>query len=333
MTERIEGIDAAWSRPTPAELKEVGKRFIIGYVSHDPSKNLTKANCEDYLAAGIDVGLIWETTATRALSGATGGRADGIEARRQARLLGYPDGKSIGFAVDFQATQTQLTGPVRAYGVAFRQDVGISSVYGGKATIKYFVENDLADFFWQTYAWSTAGTSVLRMQQDPYDIGWVPAAHVQQYHNGVNIAGHDTDLDRALVADFGQWTATENIVTAPTPQQNAKELMSGLQEDNKNKGYTGKVGITAGTDLGGGADAARNALAQSKANGASLSQILAKLDSMTGGTIDLDQLRQIVAEEVVKALNKTGSTFVLHYTETPTTITTSTPVIATPAGG
>jgi hypothetical protein len=315
-----EGIDAAWSRPTPDQLIAAGKKFIIGYVSHDPSKNLTKAECQAYLDAGIGVGLVWETTTNRALSGAPGGHADGIDARQQARDLGFPDEKPIGFAVDFQASAQQLAGPIRAYGAAYRTAANSSGVYGGKATVRYFADNDLADVYWQTYAWSTTGTTVARMRANPYDIGWDPRAQVQQYHNGVSISGHDTDLDRAIdLSAF--WMKENQDMTAPTSDDNARELMLSFQPGTT-KGWTGKEGTTAGTDLGGGANAARDALAQSKANGASLTEIKAKLDSMTTGAVDIDALvaalRPVIAEEVAKVTNGTTSTFHLLY-EPPTT--------------
>ena len=88
------------------------------------------------------------------------------------------------------------------------------------------------------------------------------------------------------------------------------------------KGWTGKEGTTAGTDLGGGANAARDALVQSKANGASLTEIKAKLDSMATGAVDIDALvaalRPVIAEEVAKVTNGTTSTFHLVY-DSPTT--------------
>src|SRR6185369_14146379 len=106
-----------------------GKHFIVGYVSHDVSKNLTEQECQAYLDAGIAVGLVWETTRERALSGRAGGSPDGIEARRQARALGFPDSKPIGFAVDFNATAQQLQALVGPYGIAFREGVTTSGVY------------------------------------------------------------------------------------------------------------------------------------------------------------------------------------------------------------
>lgn len=260
MTTWIEGIDAAWSRPTPAQLTAAGKHFIVGYVSHDAGKNLTAPECVAYLDAGIAVGLVWETTSDRALDGSAAGSADGVEARRQARVLGFPDDRPIFTAVDFDATPAQLATSVRAYLTAFAAAVGgtpLAGVYGGLDTVRYALDNRLVGWGWQTYAWSHGV--------------WDPRAYAQQYRNGVSIAGHDTDLDRAVDLT-ALWTKESTAMTAPTPQQNAEEAFLGIRDSTK-RGYTGKPGVTAGTDLGSGADAARAALAQSQANGASLTDI------------------------------------------------------------
>lgn len=199
----IEGIDAAWGRPTPAQLTAAGKHFIIGYVSHDAAKNLSKANCAAYLAAGIAVGLVWETTSDRALYGAKAGGLDGRQARDQARALGFPDRLPIFAAVDFLASVAQLAGPVREYLAAFAAGVGgvdLAGVYGGLDTVRYALNTKLVDWGWQTYAWSGGR--------------WDERAQVRQYRNGVHIAGHDTDLDRATsLAAF--WTAEKEITDMP----------------------------------------------------------------------------------------------------------------------
>jgi hypothetical protein len=187
MTAWIEGIDAAWGRPTPAQLVTAGKHFIVGYVSHDPGKNLSAAECAAYLDAGVAVGLVWETTSDRALDGAKAGGLDGRQARDQARALGFPDHLPIFAAVDFLASVVQLAGPVREYLAAFADAVGgvdLAGVYGGLDTVRYALNTRLVGWGWQTYAWSHGV--------------WDERAYAQQYHNGVHIAGHDTDLDRAV---------------------------------------------------------------------------------------------------------------------------------------
>lgn len=230
----IEGIDAAWGRPTPAQLAAAGKHFIIGYVSHDPAKNLSAAECTAYLDAGIAPGLVWETVADRALAGPDAGLVDGREARRQARALGFPDDRPIFTAVDFQATGVQLAGPVRAYLSAFAFGVGgtaLAGVYGGLATVAYALDHGLVAWGWQTYAWS-GGV-------------WDPRAQVRQYRNGVRIAGHDTDLDRAV--DLSPFWTRENTDMAIT-DADAQKIASTLLGTKLGKGDT-TVGMALQTEI------------------------------------------------------------------------------------
>ena len=217
----IEGIDAAWGRPTPAQLAAAGKRFIVGYVSHDAGKNLTAAECAAYLDAGIAVGLVWETTSDRALAGAAAGAADGAEARRQARALGFPDDRPIFTAVDFLASVAQLSGPVHGYLAAFADGVGgtaLAGVYGGLDTVRYALNTKLVGWAWQTYAWSHGV--------------WDSRAYARQYRNGVSIAGHDTDLDRAV--DLTAFWTKENTDMAGFDAGDAHFLLAfkGLPYDH-----------------------------------------------------------------------------------------------------
>src|SRR5882762_829373 len=115
----IEGVDSSYCRPSPASLVAAGKHFYIGYVSPESGKNVTKAECDAFRAAGIDVVLVWEHTANWALQGAEAGHSDGSSARNQADALGYPSTSVIYTAVDFDASASQIAGPVHDYLDAF----------------------------------------------------------------------------------------------------------------------------------------------------------------------------------------------------------------------
>src|SRR5262249_28733037 len=54
---------------------------------------------------------------------------------------------------------------------------------------------NVAEWRWQTYAWSGGQ--------------WAPDCHIQQYRNGGDLAGGAGDLDQALNARYGQWTVGE----------------------------------------------------------------------------------------------------------------------------
>lgn len=182
--------------PTPAQLKAAGIKFVFRYLSTPGNpKNLTKAEAKALLAAGIEIGLVFETTANRALSGAAAGKADAKSAAAQAAALGVPATTAIYFAVDTGAAGSELKAVV-AYIRAAAAVLGAArtGVYGGLGAVKACLDAKVCKFAWQTYAWS--GTPTV----------WDMRAQVRQVANGQKIGGHSVDLDEAL-ASFGAWKA------------------------------------------------------------------------------------------------------------------------------
>lgn len=190
----MEGIDYAFgSGTTAAQVKSAGKGFVFRYLSGGSAKDITRAELQNLTAAGIAVGLVWETGASRMCSGAAAGKADAQAADSQVRGLGCA-GIPVYFAADWDATPAQQ-GAINAYldaaaGVIGRARVG---VYGSYYVVKRCFDAGKVAYGWQTYAWSGGQ--------------WEPRAHVQQYRNDVRVGGipAQVDLDRSMKADFGQW--------------------------------------------------------------------------------------------------------------------------------
>jgi len=193
MGDPVEGVDFANPRPDPAALVAAGKAFVVRYLSPNtaanPAKTLTPGELAGYRAAGLAVCVVWETTASRALAGATAGLTDARLAATRAHLLGFPADQPIYFAVDTDVDGPAVAGYFR--GVAGVLGVARVGVYGGIKPVSYLFDHGLCTYGWQTYAWS-AGR-------------WDPRAQARQYRNGVRVAGIVCDLDRAMAADYGQW--------------------------------------------------------------------------------------------------------------------------------
>jgi len=207
----IEGVDYAWSRPDPAGLYAAGKRFASRYLSHDRTgKNLTAAEAEALGAAGIAVVCNWEWRAGDAKGGFAAGAEYAAEAARQAAACGMPAGRPIYFSIDYDPAGSY--GPIDAYfqGIGSVLPVSQIGAYGGYGTIDHLLGAGLIRWAWQTFAWSGGQ--------------WHPGAHVQQYRNGVTVAGGDLDLDRAMVADYGQWIPGKDAEDM-TPEQ-ARQLFN-----------------------------------------------------------------------------------------------------------
>ena len=200
MTARL-GLDYAWATLTPAQHKQVGSSFACRYLSHDPSKNLSAAEARELRSGGIDVVVVWEATATAALSGEGQGVADARAAVAQANACGIPAGRPIYFAVDFDASPTQQAA-INAYFKGVASVVGLerTGVYSGYWPLKRLFDAKLVTYGWQTYAWSGGNVD--------------SRANLYQYSNDHSVAGVGVDFNRNLKSDFGQWGF---VVTPPTP--------------------------------------------------------------------------------------------------------------------
>lgn len=151
------GIDYAWQHPNPAAIKKDGYSFVLRYLSTDPTKNLTVPEAKALHAAGLDVGLIWETTATRATAGYAAGRADRVAAEKQANAIGYPTYAALFWACDEQAPPSAVL-PYASGWYEAGPRTRPTGPYGDKAVIEAVHTAKFSNVEWQTEAWS--GTAV-----------------------------------------------------------------------------------------------------------------------------------------------------------------------------
>lgn len=183
------GVDFAWGSMTVHDLRDAGVTFVCRYLSHTLSKNLSIGEARAYARAGIDVVVVWETTAERARGSKDDGEADARSALQQAEACGMPKGRPIFFAVDFEGSAAEVEDYFR--GVERVLGRAGTGVYGSYAVCAGLLDLGLVGFAWQTYAWSNGL--------------WERRAQLQQYSNGHNIGGSEVDYDRSTAVDFGQW--------------------------------------------------------------------------------------------------------------------------------
>jgi hypothetical protein len=146
-------LDYSFARPDPAKIKAEGFGGVMRYLSHSASKNLTAGERDALYAQGLGIGLVWETTANRALDGYNAGVADAKDALAQASALNFNG--VIYLAVDFDATPQQQDA-INNY-INGAKSVGgdrIAAAYGGYWVIKRLFDAGIIKWGWQTYAWS-----------------------------------------------------------------------------------------------------------------------------------------------------------------------------------
>lgn len=222
----IEGVDYSTARPDPVKLWAAGKRFVVRYGGPgSDAKHLHADELRGLRAAGLDVVANAEGVANGFRGDATG-KSWARSALEHFNALGMPEGRPIYFSVDWGAGSGDWAGIDAALrGAASVIGADRVGVYGGYSTIAHCSAAKTARWFWQTYAWSNGQ--------------WHPAAHIQQYRNGVQVAGGDCDLNRAMQDDYGQWFGattmaqdltrdavkavwmTDGIIAAPPGAKNA----------------------------------------------------------------------------------------------------------------
>jgi hypothetical protein len=190
----IEGVDYSTGPPTLGQLRAAGKRFVVRYVSEPgQAKNLTRVEADGLQTAGLAIAIVMQRGKTQALAGSTGGVADARSARDQVVKVGGPaNGGVIYFAVDFDPTAAQMATVLSYVGTAASVlGKDRTGVYGGLRTVRAVLDAGLCRYAWQTRSWS-GGV-------------WEPRAQLQQYAHNLVLGSGLVDLDRATVADYGQW--------------------------------------------------------------------------------------------------------------------------------
>jgi len=162
----------------PRKVAALGYRAVVRYINGSPNhwKVLTPRERDAIHAAGLGLMCVWETTASRPLSGAAGGRQDGWRAAVDLDRLGCPRNIAVLAAVDIDVTAANLR-QVVAYLEGFRDAVGRpAGVYGDfdviEAVRAWSACNWQANARWWSRHPQASKATPLRVH---------PAAHMRQY--------------------------------------------------------------------------------------------------------------------------------------------------------
>lgn len=276
-------------------------RYTSPNTSGNPQKQLTRAEIPDLRAARMSLVLVHEEGASAALGTYADGAADAAQADAFIRSMGMPPDTPIHGAIDFDASGPDVEAYVR--GFTERLGPGRRGFYGGRRPLRYLLDLGLLDYAWQTYAWSVVAGRVV----------WTAGITAAQWRNDQTVAGNNVDFDSAMVADYGQlgpdWTSTDRdvmtqmdltpqaiaavrdaILNAPIGSIPPAASDSAATLDEALRAVLYRTGWLANTQpglLGTRFDSLDQAtaatLAQSKANGSGISQILAAIANIGAG--------------------------------------------------
>lgn len=188
-----EGVDYSSMHPSPQGLVAAGKQFVIRYGGPGGTwKHITSTEAKELLSVGLALVANAEGTADGLLQGWNAGVNWASSALAHFSRLGMPSTRPIYLSVDFDCSASQWPLVAAALrGAASIIGLGRVGVYGSYDVMHWAKRDNVARWYWQTYAWSGGR--------------WAAHNHIEQYKNHVSLAGGTVDLCRSKVADFGQW--------------------------------------------------------------------------------------------------------------------------------
>ena len=153
----IKGFDADQDcRPAIPAARAAGVGFVCRYL-----KNLTRAEALAFAAAQIKVVAIWETEGEATLEGAGRGAQDAAAAVAAMKVLGVPEGQgaAVYSAMDFDAQDQQIAGPISDYFAAWSAGLGAAYVpgaYGNGAALRSLLDQGRVARAW---LWGVDGSN------------------------------------------------------------------------------------------------------------------------------------------------------------------------------
>jgi glycoside hydrolase-like protein len=156
------------ARDVSNELKGSRLDFVARYY-RDPASRWPTLSAEEarmVSSAGMSLVAVWESHPhKRDYFSYTSGYSDGLAAHRQAKAIGQPAGTGIYFAVDFNAQEPDIGGPVDQYFRGVHAGLAAAAeqtreyrvgVYGSGAVCDYLKRARLAEYAWlsNSTAWS-----------------------------------------------------------------------------------------------------------------------------------------------------------------------------------
>jgi LysM repeat protein len=184
-------------------LKKNGVTHVGRYLPTSEWKGLTKVEVDAIHQSGLQLISIFEKGSTKASYFTYDqGVEDANHATQMAKDLGKPEGSAIYFTVDYDAQVKDFPGILNYFkGLNETLKSYKIGVYGKFETIVLIQTKKLADYFWQTYAWSNGQTA--------------KNVHLFQYKNDTNAYGlpFGIDLVNVHISECGCWE--KPIVKAP----------------------------------------------------------------------------------------------------------------------
>jgi peptidoglycan hydrolase-like protein with peptidoglycan-binding domain len=193
--------------PFADRLSGQGMQFVARYYSHNAAKTLTAAEAQQLSAAGLGIVAVYEdcNDSVDRFSAAVGA-SQAAKTLELAAAIAQPAGTAIYFAVDYDATQADVEGPITGYFTAIRSALAaaptqyVVGVYGSGMTCRIIRDAGLAQFTWLTCSTGFCEYAAFRTEADL----------VQLAPSRFLMAGLNIDDDIAQSAEFGAFRLAES---------------------------------------------------------------------------------------------------------------------------
>jgi LysM repeat protein len=177
------------------KLVQNGITHVCRYLPTQAWKGLTTSEVSTIRASGLNIIPIYESGANiPTYFNRDQGVSDANRATNLAKSIGQPEGTAIYFTVDFDAQVSDVPN-ILNYFQGLRDTLKSYKIgcYGKYSVINLIQSKGLADYFWQTYAWSSGQHA--------------SGLHLMQYKNDVSQygLGFNVDMDQIENVDCGAW--------------------------------------------------------------------------------------------------------------------------------
>jgi hypothetical protein len=150
-------LDYAFQHPPMTAIQNSGAVGVLRYACPAGApKRITPDEAKQIRAAGLWLGLVFESTATRATQGHAAGLADAQMAAQQACAIGYPNTAPLFFAVDQDTDWASVASYFQ--GVKDAKMPNPRGAYGSYDIVEGAAAAGVP-YLWQTVAWSKGRTS------------------------------------------------------------------------------------------------------------------------------------------------------------------------------
>ena len=200
-------------------LADAGVSTIIRYYARftsQPEKRLIRPEAEAILAAGMTIAVVHQAAGNS--PGAfthDSGVADATYARNYgANVIGQPEGSAIYFAVDFDASEADVSEGIIPYFRAVQSIVGAADqpptykvgAYGNGTVLEMLLDAGRVDFTWLSQSLGFSGTRGFRASNRWTLFQQLPS----------NVGGLDVDVDdlNPAMTDFGAFDHLDSLVSA-----------------------------------------------------------------------------------------------------------------------